>query len=171
MFGRVPKNAAPLAGTRAQDRQSMLEMTKKSTGDMFDDDDDMDGTDNEFTELDDTTSRTLGADGAEGDGGEGHERGKDHDPEQEKMWNNQVWHAAQHAASDFTTVSDIVFDIFGPSFAYSLPVHSFHTRRDRVASSTTCRLHGAAIQIASPLGPGRALTLPCGWNNAAGTGR
>ena len=34
----------------------------------------------------------------------------------------------------------------GPSFAYSLPVHSFHTRRDRVASFTTCRLHGAAIQ-------------------------
>ena len=54
----------------------------------------------------------------------------------------------------------------GPSFAYSLPVHSFHTRRDRVASLTTSRLHGAAIQRASPLGPGRALTLPCGWNNA-----
>ena len=54
----------------------------------------------------------------------------------------------------------------GPSFAYSLPVHSFHTRRDQVASLTTCRLHGAAIQRASPLGPGRALTLPCGWNNA-----
>ena len=33
-----------------------------------------------------------------------------------------------------------------PAFAYSLPVHSFHTRRDRVASLTTCRLHGAAIQ-------------------------
>ena len=29
-----------------------------------------------------------------------------------------------------------------------------------------CWLHGAAIQSASPLGPGRALTLPCGWNNA-----
>ena len=27
----------------------------------------------------------------------------------------------------------------GPSFAYSLPVHSFHMRRDRVASLTTCR--------------------------------
>ena len=54
----------------------------------------------------------------------------------------------------------------GPSFAYSLPVHSFHTRRDRVASLTTRRLHGAAIQRASPLRPGRALTLPCGWNNA-----
>ena len=24
----------------------------------------------------------------------------------------------------------------GPSFAYSLPVHSFHTRKDRVASLT-----------------------------------
>ena len=58
----------------------------------------------------------------------------------------------------------------GPSFAYSLPVHSFHTRRDRVASLTTCRSHGAAIQRASPLGPGRALTLPCGWNNAGGRG-
>ena len=54
----------------------------------------------------------------------------------------------------------------GPSFAYSLPVHAFHTRRDRVASLTACQLHGAAIQRASPLGPGRALTLPCGWNNA-----
>ena len=54
----------------------------------------------------------------------------------------------------------------GPSFAYSLTVHSFHTRRDRVASLTTCCLHGAAIQSASPLGTGRALTLPCGWNNA-----
>ena len=36
----------------------------------------------------------------------------------------------------------------GPSFAYSLPVHPFHARRDRVASLTTCRLHGAAIQRA-----------------------
>ena len=54
----------------------------------------------------------------------------------------------------------------GPSFAYSLSVHSFHTRRDRVASLPSCRLHGAAIQRASPLGPGRALTLSCGWNNA-----
>ena len=62
-------------------------------------------------------------------------------------------------------------DISGPSFAYSLPVHSFHTRRDRVASLTTCRLHGAAIQRASPLGPGRALTLPCGWNNAGMEGQ
>ena len=35
-----------------------------------------------------------------------------------------------------------------------------------MASLTACRLHGAAIQSASPLGPGRALTLPCGWNNA-----
>ena len=35
-----------------------------------------------------------------------------------------------------------------------------------MASLTTCRLHGAAIQSASPLGPGRALTLPCGWNIA-----
>ena len=52
----------------------------------------------------------------------------------------------------------------GPSFAYSLPVHAVHARRDRVASLTTCRLHGAAIQSASPLGPGRALTSPCGWN-------
>ena len=54
----------------------------------------------------------------------------------------------------------------GPSFAYSLPVRYFHTRRDRVAALKTCRLHGAAIQNASPPGPGRALTLPCGWNNA-----
>ena len=34
----------------------------------------------------------------------------------------------------------------GPSFAYSLTVHSLHTHRDRVASLKTCRLHGAAIQ-------------------------
>ena len=54
----------------------------------------------------------------------------------------------------------------GPSFAYSLPMHPVHTRRDRVASLPPCCLHGAAIQSASPLGPGRALTLPCGWNNA-----
>ena len=53
-----------------------------------------------------------------------------------------------------------------PAFAYSLPVHPVHTRRDRVASLPPCRLYGAAIQSASPLGPGRALTLPCGWNNA-----
>lgn len=33
--------------------------------------------------------------------------------------------------------------ISGPSFAHSLPVHSFHTRRDRVASLKTCRLRGA----------------------------
>ena len=54
-----------------------------------------------------------------------------------------------------------------PSLIPSLCTH-LHTRRDRVASLTTCRLHGAPIQRASPLGPGRALTLPCGWNNAGG---
>ena len=27
-----------------------------------------------------------------------------------------------------------------------------------------CRLYGAAVRSAPPLGPGRALTLPCGWN-------
>ena len=54
----------------------------------------------------------------------------------------------------------------GPSFAYSLPMHPVHTRRDRVASLPPCCLYGAAIQRASPLGPGRALTLPRGWNNA-----
>ena len=55
----------------------------------------------------------------------------------------------------------------GPSFAYSLPMHPVRTRRDRVASLPPCRLYGAAIYIrAPPLGPGRALTLPCGWNNA-----
>ena len=53
-----------------------------------------------------------------------------------------------------------------PSFAYSLPVHSVHARRDRVATLPTCRLHGAATQRVPPIGPGRALTLPCGWNNA-----
>ena len=61
---------------------------------------------------------------------------------------------------------DLYFVDVGPFFAYSLPVHSFHTRRDRLAALTACRLHGAAIHRASPLGPGRTLTLPCGWNNA-----
>ena len=65
-----------------------------------------------------------------------------------------------------TLCGTVARDYSGPSFAYSLPVHSFHTRRDRVASLKTCRLYGAAIQRASPLGPGRALTLPCGWNIA-----
>ena len=46
------------------------------------------------------------------------------------------------------------------------PMHPVHTRRDRVASLPPCRVYGAATQRASPLGPGRALTLPCGWNNA-----
>ena len=54
----------------------------------------------------------------------------------------------------------------GPSFAYSLPMHPVHTRRDRLASLPPCCLCGAVIPRAPPLGPGRALTLPCGWNNA-----
>ena len=54
----------------------------------------------------------------------------------------------------------------GPSFAYSLPVHPAHTRRDRLASLPPCCLYGAVIPRAPPLGPGRALTLPCGWNRA-----
>ena len=29
-----------------------------------------------------------------------------------------------------------------------------------------CRLCGAAVRRAPPLGPGVRLTLPCGWNNA-----
>ena len=69
--------------------------------------------------------------------------------------------------NDGDLIGDVA-DLDGPFFAYSLPVHSFHTPRDRVASLTTCRLRGAAIQRASPLGLGRALTLPCGWNNAGG---
>ena len=47
----------------------------------------------------------------------------------------------------------------GPSFAYSLPMHPVHTRRDRVASLPPCCLYGAAIQSASPLGPGRGPDL------------
>ena len=54
----------------------------------------------------------------------------------------------------------------GPSFAYSLPVHSLHTRRDRVASLTTCCLHGTATRRAAPLGPGVRLSLPWGWDDA-----
>ena len=57
-----------------------------------------------------------------------------------------------------------------PSFAYSLPMHPVHTHRDRVASLPPCCLYGAVIPIAPPLGPGRALTLPCGWNNAGAAG-
>ena len=47
------------------------------------------------------------------------------------------------------------------------PVHSFHTRRDRVASLLPCRLFGASVRRAPSLGLGRALILPWGWNNAA----
>ena len=56
----------------------------------------------------------------------------------------------------------------GPSspFAYSPPLHSSHARRDRVVPLPPCRLYGAATLRTPPLGPGRALTLPCGWNNA-----
>ena len=67
--------------------------------------------------------------------------------------------ARQHAYGEAVVAA-------GPSFAYSRPVHSFHTRRDRVASLPPCRLRGAAIPRASSPGPGRALTLPCGWDNA-----
>ena len=49
-------------------------------------------------------------------------------------------------SNDFSFSGDSAVVSLGPSFAYSLTVHSFHTRRDRVASLTTCRLHGAAIQ-------------------------
>ena len=58
----------------------------------------------------------------------------------------------------------------GPSFAYSLAMQPVHTHRDRVASLPPCCLYGAVIPIAPPLGPGRALTLPCGWNNAGAAG-
>ena len=58
-----------------------------------------------------------------------------------------------------------------PSFAYSLFVHSFHARRDRVVLLPPCRLYGAATLRPTPLGPGRGLTLPCGWSNAAQFGR
>ena len=52
------------------------------------------------------------------------------------------------------------------SFAYSLFVHSFDARRDRVVLLPPCSLYGAATLRPPPLGPGRGLTLPCGWNNA-----
>ena len=53
---------------------------------------------------------------------------------------------AWHPVTSTFTESFIANDTsLGPSFAYSLPVHSFRTRRDRVASLPTCRLHGAAI--------------------------
>ena len=49
----------------------------------------------------------------------------------------------------------------GPSFAYSLPVHFFHTRRDRVVSLPPCRLYGAAVcrARATRAGPGLDLAL------------
>ena len=53
----------------------------------------------------------------------------------------------------------------GMSFAYSPSVHAFHTRRDRVASSPFVR---RSRTKSPPLGPGRALSLICGWD-AAGT--
>ena len=40
----------------------------------------------------------------------------------------------------------------GPSFAYSLPMHPVHTRRDRVASLPPRCLYGAVIPRAPPLG-------------------
>ena len=40
--------------------------------------------------------------------------------------------------------SALVASMRHPARPFSLPVHSFHMRRDRVASLTTCRLHGAA---------------------------
>ena len=52
-----------------------------------------------------------------------------------------------------------------PSFAYSLCVHSFHARRDRAVLLPPCSLCGAATLRPPPLGPGRGLTLPCGWND------
>ena len=52
------------------------------------------------------------------------------------------------------------------SSAYSLFVHSFHACRDRVVRLPPCSLYGAATLRPPPLGPGRGLTLPCGWNNA-----
>ena len=54
----------------------------------------------------------------------------------------------------------------GASFAYSLPVHSSHTRRDRVAPSPPFRLHGAAVRRAPPHVPSRVLSFPCRWDNA-----
>ena len=58
----------------------------------------------------------------------------------------------------------------GPSSPLRLfpPCASITPRRDRVVSLPPWRLYGAAIQRASPLGPGRALTLPCGWNIEGG---
>ena len=37
-------------------------------------------------------------------------------------------------------------EYYGPSFAYSPLVHSFHARRDRVVSLPPRRLYGAAIR-------------------------
>ena len=56
-------------------------------------------------------------------------------------------------------------DMYVP-LAYSRFVHSFHACRDRVVLLPLCILYGAATLRPPPLGPGRGLTLPCGWNNA-----
>ena len=39
-----------------------------------------------------------------------------------------------------------------------------------MASLPPCRLYGAAMQRSLPLGPGQALTLPCGWDIAGPPG-
>ena len=54
--------------------------------------------------------------------------------------------AGRQRSQVLTLVGNVSTPMTGPSFDYSLPVHSLHTRRDRVASLTTCCLRGAAIQ-------------------------
>ena len=54
----------------------------------------------------------------------------------------------------------------GPVLRLFPSAHSLHTRRDRVVLLPPRRLYGAAVRRAPPLGPGRALSLPYGWDNA-----
>ena len=83
------------------------------------------------------------------------------------LLNNLAAHAPQcHRCLFDAGVLDAIVAVLRTSFAYSLFVHSFHACKDRVVLLPSCSLYGAATLRAPPLGPGRGLTLPCGWNNA-----
>ena len=62
------------------------------------------------------------------------------------------------------------FDADYVSLVRPSPIPSLCTRSTRAEIEwcclPPCSLYGAVIPRAPPLGPGRALTLPCGWNNA-----
>ena len=55
--------------------------------------------------------------------------------------------------------ADTFRDTRGPSFAYSLPVHSFHARRDRVASLFAWRGHTKRLTTRARPSPDLAVWL------------